>query len=301
MRLLAVLAYLERVTHFEPNALRPLWLAGHQLGWVNAEWRQRLLTHETSLFSENAAGVVCRVVGNYQHLSSLLRQAALRWRAAGWLNAWRNENFQMCLDGEPLFELERAAFRPLGLTSHAVHLNGLVHLADGQIGMWVGRRSPHKSVDPDRMDNMVGGGVAAGESIDIARERESFEEAGLPAALVRPLPEVALILAERAVQRGLHREWLHVFDLWLPPDMQPCNQDGEVAEHCCLPLAGVEDLLLGERFMIDAALVVADCMARHGYWGAGSQQVLDCLHGSRSVRPRCQPGGDCWLALTGVT
>jgi 8-oxo-dGTP pyrophosphatase MutT (NUDIX family) len=82
------------------------------------------------------------------------------------------------------------------------------------------------------MDNMVGGGVAAGESIELARARESWEEAGLSSEVLAGAQPVACLWAERQVARGLHREWLHVFDLWLEPEKVPCNQDGEVEEHC---------------------------------------------------------------------
>lgn len=283
MQLERVLAYLTKVTHVDDAAFSPLYIGGERMGCVNAAWRERLLQHESALFRAGADGVCCVAEGDYAGLSRTLQAAACRWRDAGWLNGWRNENFRAArADGAPCFELERAAFRPLGLTSHAVHLNGLCRGDDGQLRMWLGRRSPHKAVDPNRMDNMVGGGVAAGESIDVAREREGWEEAGLPAARLRGLTQVSNILAERPVQRGLHREWLHVFDVFLEPGVEPANQDGEVAEHVCLSFGEVETLLVEERFMIDAALVAADCLARHGHWGAEGRRVL------RQLSAQCQ-------------
>ncbi|MBV8045588.1 MAG: DUF4743 domain-containing protein [Paludibacterium sp.] len=269
-----VLDYLARVTQVDLSAFSPLYFGPTQLGWVNAEWRARLLAGESQLFAAEGERLCCLAEGSYQDISAALAAAARRWQAAGWLNGWRDENFQACReDGTPLFELERAAFRPLGLTSRAVHLNGLSRMADGEVRMWLGRRSPHKAVDPNRMDNMVGGGVAAGETIATARAREGWEEAGLSAALLAEARQDTLLLAERPVARGLHREWLHVFDIWLPLGVVPCNQDGEVAEHCCLPLAEVESLLVAGRFMIDAALVAADCLARLGYWGEDGRLV----------------------------
>ncbi|UGA39412.1 NUDIX domain-containing protein [Chromobacterium haemolyticum] len=150
--------------------------------------------------------------------------------------------------------------------------------------MWVGRRSPHKAVDPNRMDNLVGGGVAAGETIELALEREGWEEAGVRRDQVLGLPQSSLLLAERPVQRGLHREWIYAFDLWLESGEIPCNQDGEVAEHILTPFAEVERLLLEERFMIDAALVATDCLARHGYWGEHTPTIDAAL--ARIRRPQ---------------
>jgi 8-oxo-dGTP pyrophosphatase MutT (NUDIX family) len=278
MRVQAILDYLDSAMQVEDASYTPLWIGGVRMGCVNAEWRARLLANEGALFQLRDGALHCMAASDYQTLSAQLGAAARRWRASEWLPGWRDENFTAHHpDGQPCFELERAAFRPLGLVSHAVHLNGLARRADGSVGMWVGRRSPFKAVDPNRMDNMVGGGVAAGESWDLALERESGEEAGIAPALVRGLAAQSLLLARRAVGRGLHCEWLHIYDLWLDAATVPANQDGEVAEHLLLSLEEVEALVLERRFMIDAALVACDCLARLGYWGEDGARVRERL------------------------
>ena len=274
MQVDAVLDYLSGVTRYDRSAFTELVIDGEVLGNVNAVWRERLLASEAALFVAGEHALSCTLAGDYAHFSRELDGAARRWQQAGWLNGWRDENFTAFrLDGTPLFELERAAFRPLGLTSRAVHLNGLTRTPDGAVRMWIGRRSPDKAVDPNRMDNLMGGGIAAGESIALALEREGWEEAGIPADRLELLRPVSRILAERPVQRGLHREWLYVFDLWLNPTDIPCNQDGEVAEHLLFDLAEVEQLIVEQRFMIDAALVTIDCLCRLGYWGEHTVRV----------------------------
>ncbi|UTH76519.1 NUDIX hydrolase family protein [Chromobacterium sp. IIBBL 290-4] len=278
MQLDAVLSYLDKISRYDARPFTPLFFGGERMGWVNVQWKERLLQHESALFEESYQGLVCRLSGSYRSISHALAQAARRWQQAGWLNGWRNENFTAFRpDGTPFFELERAAFRPLGLTSRAVHVNGLCRLESGEVRMWVGRRSPHKAVDPNRMDNLVGGGVAAGETLDLALEREGWEEAGISRDALQGLKPVSVLLAERPVARGLHREWLHGYDLWLGQEQRPCCQDGEVAEHVLLPLAEVEQLLVDERFMIDAALVVVDCLCRLEYWGARNPEMSTAL------------------------
>ncbi len=280
MQVDGVLGYLQKVARYDRSPFTPLFIGNQRMGCINPQWRERLLGSESAVFVAVAEGVACQAGESFDSLSRILQQEAERWRDAGWLNGWRNERFTALRhDGLPLFELERAAFRPLGLTSRAVHVNGLCRMPDGEVRMWVGRRSPDKAVDPNRMDNMVGGGIAAGESIELALERESKEEAGICAEKLANLPQVSLVLAERPVARGLHREWLHVFDLWLPEGDAPCNEDGEVAEHVLLSLAEVEELILAERFMIDAALVACDCLSRLGYWGGAGERVKAFLQG----------------------
>ncbi|MGL6072108.1 DUF4743 domain-containing protein [Craterilacuibacter sp.] len=280
----AVAEYLARVALHDLSAFVPLWIGGQVLGAVNLQWRERLLSCPSGLFAEQGDGLACRLQGSVAENSAALDAAARRWCDTGWLTGWRDERFACYqLDGRLLFELDRAAFRPLGLTSHAAHINGLTRLGSGEVRMWVGRRSPHKSVEPNRMDNLVGGGVAAGESVKDACLREGWEEAGIAAGRLSPLTVASRILAERPVARGLHREWLHAFDLWLPEGVLPANQDGEVAEHVLLPLSEVEALLLQERFMIDAALVAIDCLLRLGYWQDDSLALAAIFKGLRQL------------------
>lgn len=138
----------------------------------------------------------------YNDISAVLMRVARQWRDSGVLTGWRDENFTAHdLDGRPCFELERAAFRAFGLQSRAVHINGLVRNADGSWCMWVARRSPLKSVEPDKLDNLTGGGVAAGETLKAALLREGQEEAGLAPVWLSPLSALAPVFACRHVRR----------------------------------------------------------------------------------------------------
>ena len=113
-------------------------------------------------------------------------------------------------------------------------------------------------MDPDKLDNLVGGGVASGESVDEACAREGFEEAGLDSAITAVLPKPRRILSQRMVNRGLHREHISVYDLDLPSGIQPENQDGEVASFQLMGIADITDAMLTGRFMHDAMLVTLD-------------------------------------------
>lgn len=279
MQVQAVAHWLDNAIRYDDSGFLPLMLGKHAIGYVNAVWRSRLQQANPSLFSVQADQVVLLAEGqDYATCSALLQQAAEGWRDSGWLDGWRNERFVAFLPGgQPCFELERAAFRPLGLTSRAVHLNGLSRLPDGEIRMWIGRRSPFKDVAPNRLDNLMGGGVAAGEDITDALLREGWEEAGMTPSRLQALQQQALLLATRPVARGLHREWLFVYDVWLDPAIPPQNQDGEVAEHVLMRLAEVEQHILNGQFMSDAALVAADCLARLAYWGDDSARIAASL------------------------
>ena len=77
------------------------------------------------------------------------------------LTAWRNECYAVANEfgALPWFELERAAARYFGVRTYAAHVNGLIRLRNGDVAMWIARRSAAKAIDPGMLDNLVGGGT----------------------------------------------------------------------------------------------------------------------------------------------
>lgn len=240
-----------------------LFFNGLPLGFINRRWRDLLVRDWQG--EMQVCGDSLNLLGqDWLALGDALQTLTQDWHDQGEFQGWRNEKFDVCDEsGKMLFALERSAFRPLGLLSHAVHINGMAE-HNGETCFWIGRRSPLKAVDPDKLDNIVGGGVASGESIDTAMVREGWEEAGLSEDLLAGLVCRSRLLSLRGVSRGLHREWLHIFDVRLPEGVIPENQDGEVA---AFGLMGVNDLaeaMAAGLFMNDAMVATLDCCRRLG-------------------------------------
>ena len=129
--------------------------------------------------------------------------------------------------------------------------------------------SPFKSIDPGQLDNLVGGGVAAGLSVIETVVKEAREEAGMPRSLAESARPAGTVRIFRGQPDGIHRETLHVHDVELPPTFVPCNEDGEVVD---CRLASVEEVAEwigardGDRVVTaDASLVIVDWLIRHGH------------------------------------
>jgi 8-oxo-dGTP pyrophosphatase MutT (NUDIX family) len=143
--------------------------------------------------------------------------------------------------------------------------------------MWLGRRSATKATDPGMLDNVVAGGIGWGLGVRATLAKECWEEAGIPAGLA------ARAIAGRTVQvlcslpEGTQSEQIFVYDLPLPSDFVPHNQDGEVAEHL---LAGVPEVIgwlrAGDATM-DASLAMLDTLLRHGWLAAADAPGIDAL------------------------
>jgi 8-oxo-dGTP pyrophosphatase MutT (NUDIX family) len=85
--------------------------------------------------------------------------------------------------------------------------------------------------------------------------RELQEEAGVPAGLARHAQESGIVHSQRIEADGVHDELLYCFDLLLPDDFVPANQDGEVATfECVSPLEAAHRL---PAMTGDAAAVTA--------------------------------------------
>lgn len=193
-------------------------------------------------------------------LSARWHALALACRADGWLPAWRDEAYAVRHPnhGKPICQLERGAFRRFGLRSEAVHVNGIAH--DGR--MWIARRSASKAVDPGMLDNMVGGGIAAGEAVTETLARECLEEAGVPPDVSREASFAERRISLRREPDGIHHEVLHVYDLQLPVGFMPRNQDGEVAGFQLMASDSLSEALLGNEFTVDAGAVAASYLLR---------------------------------------
>jgi 8-oxo-dGTP pyrophosphatase MutT (NUDIX family) len=189
--------------------------------------------------------------------------AIARWlHDQGFCGAWRNELLPVVgRDGRTLAVVERAVVRVLGLATFAVHLSG--RGATGAV--WVQQRAFDKATDPGRWDTLMGGQMAAGESIRSTLERETAEEAGLSLADLRSLRRVDDVLVRRPVAEGFVNERIAVFEAALRPDVTPINHDGEVARFECLAEGELAARLAAGAFTLEATLILgADLERRDG-------------------------------------
>ena len=208
-------------------------------------------------------------LGSCETRSAALADVALALRNDGALPAWRDELYAVAgeFGAAPVALIERGAARYFGVRTWAMHVNGIVRNG-ASTSMWLARRSCDKAVDPGLLDNLVGGGIAAGLRIDDTLVKESWEEAGIPEALARSARAAGVVHVRQALSDGLQRETVFVHDLALPADFVPANQDGEAVEH---RLAMIDDAARAvacatgpNQVTVDASVVILDYLFRHG-------------------------------------
>jgi 8-oxo-dGTP pyrophosphatase MutT (NUDIX family) len=266
--LAAIAARLTRATALPPLRYRPVVIGGADVGSVDDARASRLAAFDCFRVTDDAVVLDPRFrVPDAR--SATLAAVALALRGEGALPAWRDELYSIApgFGAPPLCVIERGAARYFGLRTYAAHVNGVV-VDDGVTQMWLARRSPRKAVDPGLLDNLVGGGIAAGMRVDATLVKEASEEAGIGASLARHARPAGLVHARKAVVDGLQREVLFVHDLALPRDFVPQNTDGEVSEHRLVRLEDVATMLAQsagpDAVAVDASIVALDFLLRQG-------------------------------------
>jgi len=247
----------------------PLRMEGIAVGWLTDERARRLAEFDDVFRVDPHEASFVPKLATERERSAALVEVCAQLAAEGALTAWRDERYAVVAGHEttPWFYLERAAARYFGIHTWAAHLNGLVR-DDGGPHLWFARRSPDKPIDPGLLDNLVGGGIAAGATATATLVKEAWEEAGIAPTLARDALAAGKIEIRRDQPDGLQWETIFAYDLWLPASFVPSNQDGEAVAHVRVDFVEAARLIGcapgADEVTADASLVVLDCLLRHG-------------------------------------
>ena len=260
-------ARLARVLAPPARPLRPLVIDDAVAGRVTPERAVRLAEFAEVFHLDGSALRFAPHLREAHERSEAVATVATRLAAEGALTAWRDERYAVApaFGAAPWFVIERAAARYFGVHTYAAHVNGLVREGE-RILMWLARRSAAKAIDPGMLDNLVGGGIAAGATVEATVVKEAMEEAGILASLSEAAQATGTVEIFREQPDGIQRETIFVHDLWLPSHFVPDNQDGEAVEHRKVDFAEVARLLAMDSgpdvVTADASLVAFDCLKR---------------------------------------
>ena len=258
---------LRAARRFDAGAHVPLLCEGTRVGWLRKAHAQRL-TAWPEIFRRDAGGVrIAEALASAGARSAAVDGVIRALHEEGAITGWRDERYAVvtAFDAPPLFHIERAAARFLGTTTYAAHANGYCGRG-ADCEMWLARRAATKPIDPGMLDNLVGGGMSAGIAPLQTIIREAWEEAGVPDALARNALPAGTIRLLREVPQGVQSEVIFAYELELPREFQPHNEDGEVAEFRRVPVSEIIGMLRGEAdITLDASLVMLSFLERREY------------------------------------
>ncbi|MFL9964093.1 DUF4743 domain-containing protein [Paraburkholderia sediminicola] len=268
---------------FDPAAHRPFWIGAEQVGWIRAS-DVPLLERWPDVFDMDGSDDNARVTLSAAFNTVDLRSAALgsvigALAAEGRIPGWRNETYAIrnAFDAAPLAYIERAASRFFGTMTYAVHLNGVVEYVDGAPQLWIARRSDTKATDPGMLDNVVAGGIGWGFGIEATIIKECWEEAGIPEEIAARAVAGRTAHVLQSLPEGTQAEQIFIYDLALPADFAPRNQDGEVGEHRLARIDEVARWIEEGALTVDASLATLDCLLRRRWIDEDACEGIEAL------------------------
>ncbi len=272
--------HIRACNNYDPKRAIPLLAQGRRIGWLRRD-NAKTLARFPGVFAVEPARAVLLAEGDVDAVSAAVDEVVEALLAENKLPKWRNETFDVAPRwGEPpIFRLDRGAVPFFGVRAYGVHLNGY-RRDGGELRLWVGRRAPDKRVAPNKLDNIVAGGIGNGYGVYATLVKEGEEEAAIPAPLISRAEPVGAVSYRMETELGIRDDVLFVYDLEMPADFVPENRDGEIAHFELMPATSVvERVRSTDDFKFNVNLVILDFALRHGLLTPEEPEYLDVATG----------------------
>jgi 8-oxo-dGTP pyrophosphatase MutT (NUDIX family) len=272
--------HIRACNNYDPKRAIPLLAQGRRLGWLRRD-NAETLARFPGVFAVEPERAVLLAEGDVDAVSAAVDEVVEALLAENKLPKWRNETFDVAPRwGEPpIFRLDRGAVPFFGVRAYGVHLNGY-RRDGGDLRLWIGRRAPDKRVAPNKLDNIVAGGIGNGYGVYATLVKEGEEEAAIPPALISRAEPVGAVSYRMETELGIRDDVLFVYDLELPADFRPANTDGEIAHFELMPATSVvERVRSTDDFKFNVNLVILDFALRHGLLTPEEPEYLDVATG----------------------
>lgn len=206
------------------------------------------------------------------HANAALQQAVDGAIAGGkfpTLNGMHSEYF-LVVGAQEFVQVERFTSALFGIATRGSHLTAYTRTPEGELRLWVARRSKNLLSYPGLLDSTVAGGVKASDTPLGCILAESTEEAALPASLVaaRVKTTGVITLANRNPRTELfHSEIIYVYDLELSDtdeERPRPGDDDEVEGFVLMSCEEVKNRMLAGEFKPNVCPVMVDFLIRHG-------------------------------------
>ncbi|KAI6087831.1 NUDIX domain-containing protein [Hypoxylon rubiginosum] len=172
----------------------------------------------------------------------------------------------------PLVRLQRAAAGLFGIARRSAHLIMYTRTPEGQIKIWVQRRSAHLSTYPGKLDSTVADGLYADESPFQCIMHEADDKASLPQSLVRRQVRSCGAITYTCtsdVGSGFEAEAmisniLYVYGMEVDHTVIPKPKNKKVDEFNLWSVQQIKNALFRGEFKTNCVLVMIDFFIRHG-------------------------------------
>ena len=272
--------HIRSCNNYDPSRVVPLTAGGARIGLLrrdNAEALRRF--SDVFTVEEHRVELVARGdIATVSHAVDAVVDNLVEERR---VPKWRNETFDAAprWGAPPVFRLDRGAVPFFGTRAYGVHLNAYLRQGEN-LSLWVGRRSPNKQIAPNKLDNLVAGGIGNEHGVRETLLKEGEEEASVPASVMSQAISAGAVSYRMETALGIRDDVLFVFDLEMPADFVPKNRDGELVHFELMPVSTVlERIRETSDFKFNVNLVILDFAVRHGLLRPDDPEYLDVATG----------------------
>src|SRR5712691_6037518 len=222
--------HIRACNNYDPARVVPLVAGEQRIGWLRHD-NAAALAPFRHVFAVAPDRVRLVAQGDVASVSAAVDEVVEALVVDNRVPKWRNETFDVMTrwGDPPIFRLDRGAVPFFGVRAYGVHLNGY-RRDGGRLHLWIGRRAPNKRVAPDKLDNIVAGGVGDGFGAAATLVKEADEEAAIPVGLIGRAVAVGAVSYRMETELGIRDDVLFVYDLELPAEFVPKNTDGEIVD-----------------------------------------------------------------------
>jgi hypothetical protein len=272
--------HIRSCNNYDPSRVVPLTAGNARIGLLrrdNAEALQRF----SDVFSVAEQRVELVARGDVAAVSHAVDGVVDALVSEGRVPKWRNETFDAAprWGAPPVFRVDRGAVPFFGTRAYGVHLNGYLRRGE-TLYLWVGRRSLGKQIAPNKLDNLVAGGIGNEHGVGETLLKEGEEEASIPTSLTSNAISTGAVSYRMETRLGIRDDVLFVYDLEMPADFVPKNRDGEIVHFELMPVPAVlERIRTTSDFKFNVNLVILDFALRHGLIRPDDPEYLDVATG----------------------
>ncbi|MCL2505181.1 MAG: DUF4743 domain-containing protein [Alphaproteobacteria bacterium] len=242
----------------------PFVIGTQQYGFIRKK-NAELLSGLTKFFEYSSIGLALSDDFDTFGTRSAALNAAVIILSKTYNKPLRNEMYPVLLafNGDMAAEIDRCAIPFFGLLAFGVHVNGYVRKKDG-LYVWIGKRAKNRQIEPGKLDNLIGGGLPIGLSVEENLYKEAKEEAGISPEIAKKAVFIKNINYRFELEEGIRNDSIFVYDLELDENFTPKNTDGEVEEFRLMPAKEVINFIEdNSSFKFNCSLIVADFLLRH--------------------------------------
>jgi 8-oxo-dGTP pyrophosphatase MutT (NUDIX family) len=279
---MSLMRHVHQCNVFAGEKFLPLLHDGIRLGLVRRD-NAEILRRFPAVFRVDAGAVAVVATGEFEDVSAAVDRVVETLVGESVIPKWRYEFFAVAPAwGAPAhFRLDRGAVPFFGTRAYGVHLNGWTGVG-GTLKLWIGRRAADKMVAPDKLDNLVAGGIAWNHGLFETLVKECDEEASIPRPLAARAVPVGAVSYRMETRLGVRNDVLFIYDLEIPDDFRPKCNDGEIASFALMDAADVVDRVrAGDDFKFNVNLVIADFALRRGLVTPDEPDYLALVTGLR--------------------